>query len=354
MSAVSADYGQSTSTVYQREQAEKAAANSGMVSSVDFLKLLTTQLTNQDPLSPMEDIDFTAQLAQLQALDSQMEMTKSVNAMRLDTQLQAGTVMIGKYVSGVDEGGAVASGQVDRVVQSDGSVFVELTNKQRIPVTGVNNVWNDAADMAGELGSAGNVVGMWVDAGYDSAQQPVKGIIEKVEVSGGKVQFRLYGGQLVDWDQIKELRVPTQDEQYYTLPDELRAKVERAAAMQDKGVTGKDGSGKTVNGIVGGAVLDQAAGKVYLLLYDGSQVDVDTLIGDPRTPTADDAAASLRGLWVAGLDGEGNQIGGIVDGAEDNDDGMAIILDDGRRVYFDSITEVRDATDEERGRLGDA
>ncbi|MDR2392058.1 MAG: hypothetical protein LBE84_10330 [Planctomycetota bacterium] len=346
-----AEYGQSTSTVYQREQAEKSAANSGTVSHTDFLKLLTTQLTTQDPLNPMEDLDFTAQLAQLQALDEQMNMTKTMEAMRVDTQLQAGTSMLGKYISGLDESGTSASGQVTRVVQSDGSVYAELANKQRVPVTSVTNVWNDAAGMYQELSNSGNVIGMWVEAGYDSAMQPIRGIVEKVQVTDGEVYLKLYGGQTLSWDQVTELRAPTSEEQYYVLPDELRAKVEQAKAMLDSAVTGKNQSGETVNGIVGGAELDQTAGKVYLVLYNGTKVDIDTITDGPRKPTADDAARSLDGLWATGLDRDGNDVSGIVVGAEEYEDGMTLLLDDGKLLYFDSISELRDATDAERGRL---
>ncbi|MDR1533514.1 MAG: hypothetical protein LBU64_00210 [Planctomycetota bacterium] len=352
MSAIS-DYGITTSTVYQREQEEKSSANSGKVTHTDFLKLLTAQLTTQDPLNPMQDLDFTAQLAQLQALDEQMAMTKSVQAMRVDTQLQAGTAMIGKYVSGTDEAGVSASGMVNRVAQADGNVYVELANKQRIPVTSVNNVWNDAVSMVQELSSSGNVIGMWVEAGYDSAQQPIRGIVEKVQVVGGKVQLTLYGGQTIGWDQVTELRTPTSEEAYYMLPDELRQKVESAKGMLDLGITGKDKDGNPVNGIVAGAELDEAALKVYLVLYDGSRVDIDSLVDGPRQPTADDAAKSLDGLWAAGLDRNGQDVAGIVAGAREGADGIALILDDGGELYFDSVSELRDATDAERVRLAE-
>lgn len=57
-----------------------------------FLKLLTTQLANQDPLNPMEDKEFIAQMAQFSTLEqiqnmnknlqaSQKEISESINAM---------------------------------------------------------------------------------------------------------------------------------------------------------------------------------------------------------------------------------------------------------------------------------
>lgn len=43
-----------------------------------FLKLLTTQLSNQDPLSPMEDREFIAQLAQFSSLEQMTAMNKTL------------------------------------------------------------------------------------------------------------------------------------------------------------------------------------------------------------------------------------------------------------------------------------
>jgi flagellar basal-body rod modification protein FlgD len=41
-----------------------------------FLQLLLAQLQNQDPLSPMEDKDFIAQLAQFNSLNQLTEMSQ--------------------------------------------------------------------------------------------------------------------------------------------------------------------------------------------------------------------------------------------------------------------------------------
>lgn len=41
-----------------------AAPGGGQLGQADFLRLLTAQLRNQDPLSPLQNEDFVAQLAQ--------------------------------------------------------------------------------------------------------------------------------------------------------------------------------------------------------------------------------------------------------------------------------------------------
>ena len=46
-----------------------------------FLRLLVTQLANQDPTNPMDDRDFMAQMAQFSALEQMVNMTKSIEQM---------------------------------------------------------------------------------------------------------------------------------------------------------------------------------------------------------------------------------------------------------------------------------
>jgi flagellar basal-body rod modification protein FlgD len=81
--------------------------NAGMASEDDlgrdaFLTLLTTQLTNQSPLDPMDNEAFVAQLAQFSSVEGikgmQTSLEDMVSGMRQD-QMMSGANLVGKKVS---------------------------------------------------------------------------------------------------------------------------------------------------------------------------------------------------------------------------------------------------------------
>jgi len=81
----------SSNTVTQKTQLDQS----------DFLKLLTTQLKNQDPLKPVENEAFVAQMAQFSSLSGITEMNTKLGSI-LDSlnnnQLSTATGLVGKYV----------------------------------------------------------------------------------------------------------------------------------------------------------------------------------------------------------------------------------------------------------------
>ena len=67
-----------------------------------FLMLLVTQFQYQDPLNPMEDKEFIAQLAQFSALEQSMQMNESITSLTEEVARQTSiniTNYIGKEVS---------------------------------------------------------------------------------------------------------------------------------------------------------------------------------------------------------------------------------------------------------------
>src|SRR5690625_5259322 len=72
----------------------------------EFLKILMAQLQNQDPLNPLDDKDFIAQMATFSSLEQLMNMSESIDAL-VQNQLISPIVqyshMIGKEVTYVGE-----------------------------------------------------------------------------------------------------------------------------------------------------------------------------------------------------------------------------------------------------------
>lgn len=78
----------------------------------DFLKLLITQLTNQDPTSPMEDTQFISQMAQFSSLEQMTNMNESFNKMAGIINSSQATATLGKTVE-IDIGDSTAKGVVE-------------------------------------------------------------------------------------------------------------------------------------------------------------------------------------------------------------------------------------------------
>ena len=60
------------------KQSEAEKASSDTLGQSDFLKLMTTQLQNQDPFAPMDNGDFIAQMAQFSTVTGIQEMNASI------------------------------------------------------------------------------------------------------------------------------------------------------------------------------------------------------------------------------------------------------------------------------------
>ena len=100
---------------------------------IDYMKLLTTQLSNQNPMEPMDNADMTAQLTQFSQL-SQLETmnTRFADVLKTVEQDHA-TALIGKQVSFIGETSLgttdLVTGTVDQVVNgNNGEVHLGVGN----------------------------------------------------------------------------------------------------------------------------------------------------------------------------------------------------------------------------------
>ncbi|MEW6566046.1 MAG: flagellar hook assembly protein FlgD [Spirochaetota bacterium] len=104
------------------EQGKKPSQNLG---KDDFIKILITQLTHQDPTAPMEDKEFIAQMAQFSSLEQMTNMAQDFNRLANLLSGSEATGALGKSVE-VTEGDQVIQGVVKAVTR--GAVPQVLVN----------------------------------------------------------------------------------------------------------------------------------------------------------------------------------------------------------------------------------
>jgi len=85
--------------------AASSIATSNEESGDRFLKLLVTQLKNQDPMNPMDNAQLTSQMAQINTVagieklnTSMSQMTDKLSAQLLQSQTLQGATMVGRQV----------------------------------------------------------------------------------------------------------------------------------------------------------------------------------------------------------------------------------------------------------------
>lgn len=99
----------------------------------DFLQLLTSQISNQDPLEPMKDTEFISQMANIASLEQMQQFTKGFESFASSQKDMVAQAYLGRIVTIGDQGNEV-EGLVDSVEKSsDGSITIEVSGNSYDP-----------------------------------------------------------------------------------------------------------------------------------------------------------------------------------------------------------------------------
>ena len=113
---------------YDSANVKKASEKSTELGKDQFLSILVAQLRNQDPMNPMSDTDFIAQMAQFTTVEQLSNMSGELALIRQN--IGTASSLIGKTVTWneFDEAGKVIqkSGVVDSIISQDGRLYVEV------------------------------------------------------------------------------------------------------------------------------------------------------------------------------------------------------------------------------------
>jgi flagellar basal-body rod modification protein FlgD len=120
-----------------------------------FLKILMTQLQNQDPGETLETTEMINQMTNLSSLEQMMKMSESIDTL-VQSQLISPVIeyshMIGKQVSYDvldEETGSKVGAETSEVIavsQEDGWAVLELKNGEKVHADAVIQVSNDPVE----------------------------------------------------------------------------------------------------------------------------------------------------------------------------------------------------------------
>jgi len=140
--AVQAAYAKSVADAGGSQKASTTSAKAGANNELDrdaYLQLLVTQLSNQDPLDPVDNSQMIAQLAQFSSLEQMQNLNDSFETLTGNVdQLNfiSAQGLLGRYVEGLDLDGNPIKGEVESVALN-GSIVVLTVGGKPMAMSGV-------------------------------------------------------------------------------------------------------------------------------------------------------------------------------------------------------------------------
>jgi flagellar basal-body rod modification protein FlgD len=123
-------------------QGNQVKSKSGQfeLKSEDFIKMMITQLQNQDPMEPAKNEELLAQMSQIGQLQANTLLTESLKGLVLQNQIGSAGNMIGKAVEGMDDKNEKIRGVVNSVRVEGNEIYLELDNGKKLNMSRVTSI----------------------------------------------------------------------------------------------------------------------------------------------------------------------------------------------------------------------
>jgi len=208
---------------------QTATQGSDELDKLAFLNILVAQLQNQDPMNPMDDKEFTAQLAQFSSLEQLTNISEGIDTLNQSTQQKDmfdAVNFIGKEIRA--EGYAVS-----KIGSKVSTLYFDL---DETITGGFINVYDANGNMVltEEMGArqAGTYEYVWDGKNYEGEEMDdgvyyiymsaentegspvllytdVSGKVSGVQSENGQIVLRLEDGRYVNYLQVKEVVNPS-------------------------------------------------------------------------------------------------------------------------------------------------
>ncbi|GMT41670.1 MAG: basal-body rod modification protein FlgD [bacterium] len=195
-------------TDYNSGLLESGAAGVGTGSNAmgkeEFLTLLLAQLKNQDPLSPMENTEFTAQMAQFSSLEQLFNVNDNLMDLRqINTSLNntQALTLIGREVEVAGNSVRITDGVASSIsfslADDAANVSIRITNEAGEAVRTIEQGSAESGPHRIEWDGLSSDGGVLPDGVYSYA-------IDAVDASGGSINAQTYMTGVVDAISIED------------------------------------------------------------------------------------------------------------------------------------------------------
>lgn len=181
------------------------------LSSQDFMKVLLTELSNQDPLQPQDSSKLLEQISNIRNIESQLSLQEQLGSLGTQSGVSSAGQMIGKFVKGLDDKNEKVEGLVTSIRIEDGKPVLNLSGGKTLKADRVTEVLRtedqDAVTIQALLGDlqllqTGALIGRKVTGTSDQGAD-VTGIVTAVRIDGGRARLQLDGGQELPVSKVK-------------------------------------------------------------------------------------------------------------------------------------------------------
>jgi flagellar basal-body rod modification protein FlgD len=108
----------STASFTAAQSAGQVGQSSDSYNDLDidsFLKLLISELQNQDPLDPMDNSEMVQQIGQIREIGATDQLTQTLSKLSSSQELVTASSLIGQTVRGLADDASAVDGVVDRI-----------------------------------------------------------------------------------------------------------------------------------------------------------------------------------------------------------------------------------------------
>lgn len=114
------------------------------LSSEEFVNIMFSELTNQDPLEPTDTKEIIDQISSIRSIESDLQLTDKLESLVDQNQLSMAGTLIGKVVSGLSGEGSRVTDQVVSISSTSEGAELNLAGGHRVPMNQVDQIFDPA------------------------------------------------------------------------------------------------------------------------------------------------------------------------------------------------------------------